>query len=114
MLATLAVIRFLRSPLGRAGLLILAIGGFYLWSYHRGAAKVQAEYELAVQAEVARQTTAIQKALTAAQVRARLAEVAEAEAEAAVQKAIEAARGSSNSRQVCLTKEVTDALRGIK
>lgn len=114
MLMTMAVIRFLRSPLGRAGLLILLLGVGYIWAYNRGASRVKAEYELAVQAEVARQTEAIATTLKAAEARARLAEVQEAEAEAAVQQAIGAAREASNSRQVCLTEEVTDALRAIK
>lgn len=114
MLVAGSILAFLRSPLGKASLLAVALGGFYLWAYDRGHDAAQASFDAAVRREVLRQTAGIETALKAAQARALLAEVQEARAEAAVQQAIEAARKSSTARQVCLTEEVTDALRSIK
>lgn len=108
----------LSSKAVRVGLIALSIVivlvRFYSWAEDNGRTACELKVERMRLEEVLRQKAITQRAVKAAEKRALEAELSENEARKTVQAAIDAARKAEAAGQVCVGKDVTDALRLIK
>jgi hypothetical protein len=112
-LATTWSSKLVRFGVG-VGALLLLLAWFYAWAAGNGRQQCELRVERLKLEELLRQREVVREAVKGAERRAEEAELSEAEARKAVQAAIDAARKAEAAGQVCLGKDVTDALRNIK